>query len=745
MFSKLHNIKDFGVFSNFSGRDLTDFRSFNLIYGWNYSGKTTLSRVFRSIELGELHTDFSTSSFRIDCDDGSQITEATTTPPIVRVFNEDFRNSNFQWNNENNIEPILLLGETNIANKEAFDKTQADLASTITDLTKLLEETEDIKSTISKSESKCGTLISKELGIPRFDKRHVQKIISEFNRTYPDLLSDEAFKTYKSTALSNDRKDNLQEITVRTPAFLSLSTKTSTILKKSVASSKMIDHLISNPRLSQWVEHGRELHQDKDECEFCGNPISKNRIEELNAHFSKEFENLKTETTELIAELENASISINGALYVKAGFYNELHDDWEASSVALNEALSTYNATVQSLKDALIRKLENPFETACPTSFENKTESLQVAIAQFNKIIEQNNQRSSAFQKSKDDAIEALKRHYCVEAMREIDRFNKDTRIFELEDLTKKKKVEKKKLDDEIQRLQALLSEATKGAETLNKTLEHFFGKNDIQITVNADDKYVLMRGTRQAKNLSEGEKTAICFAYFIVKLLENDNILSDTIVYIDDPISSLDANHLMNVHAFIKDTFYKFDKDATPKHQCLAKQLFISTHNYDFFHLVWEWMSGTKREQHGAYLIQRTDTEGLVCSNICDCPDSIKKYRSEYLFLFVQLANYIDSPSSDMQVIFNLGNMARRFVEGYFSFKYLNHTKIDDHINELVPDTMKAERVRKFMHFYSHSLKREGGLKLPDMSEAKAVLEIILEAIKVQDAIHYTALEEAK
>jgi hypothetical protein len=83
--------------------------------------------------------------------------------------------------------------------------------------------------------------------------------------------------------------------------------------------------------------------------------------------------------------------------------------------------------------------------------------------------------------------------------------------------------------------------------------------------------------------------------------------------------------------------------------------------------------------------------------------------------------------------------------LEGYFAFKYLNYTAIDDHISELIADTVKAERARKFMHFYSHSLKRAGGLKLPDMSESKAVLEIILDGIREQDPIHYGALQAAR
>lgn len=746
MFTNLHNIRDFGVFSNFSGNGLSLFRSFNLLYGWNYSGKTTLSRVFRSIELNALHDDFSSATFRLDCENGAHITETFAGSPIVRVFNEDFRTANFKWNDANSIEPILILGEANIANKEALDTAIKDRATVLTSLNDAEKEQAEIQSTIAKAESECGTQISRELSIPRFDKRHVQKLVSGLNGAYPRALSPEEFQTKKTTALSTDKKELLPEIAVQFPNFSDWVERAKRILTKSVASSKVIQHLLDHPDISQWVEQGRELHKSREQCEFCGNHLSAARIDELNAHFSKEFESLKSKVSDLLSELEKADLNINGSLYVKTGFYSDFHQGWSTASGALKEAREAYSASVQTMKDALSRKMNNPFDTQFSTEFEDKTEALRQAIGNFNELISRNNERSNAFQKSKDAAIELLKTHYCADAMRKIDRFTKDAHLAELAKTIEQKADEMKTLDTEILRLQALLSEAAKGADRLNETLERFFGKNDIQIAVNAEDKYVLMRGSKPAKNLSEGEKTAICFAYFIVKLLENDNKLADTIVYIDDPISSLDSNHLMNVHAFIKDTFYKFDKTATPKHQCLAKQLFVSTHNYEFFHLAWEWMS--ERTPNGfcsAYLVQRTDSNGLIRSEIIDCPDSIKKYRSEYLFLFAQIANYIENPSTDMQVIFNLGNMARRFIEGYFSFKYLNHTKIDDHINELVPDTVKAERARKFMHFYSHNLKRSGGLKLPDMSEAKEVLELILDAIRIQDPIHYSALEGAR
>ena len=51
MITKISKLKNFGIFYDFSwGSGLPEFKRFNLIYGWNRSGKTTISRVFESCE-----------------------------------------------------------------------------------------------------------------------------------------------------------------------------------------------------------------------------------------------------------------------------------------------------------------------------------------------------------------------------------------------------------------------------------------------------------------------------------------------------------------------------------------------------------------------------------------------------------------------------------------------------------------------------------------------------------------------
>ncbi len=57
MFTKI-DIKKFGLYKDFTWDALLNLGRVNIIYGRNYSGKTTLSRIFDSVGQGELHKDY---------------------------------------------------------------------------------------------------------------------------------------------------------------------------------------------------------------------------------------------------------------------------------------------------------------------------------------------------------------------------------------------------------------------------------------------------------------------------------------------------------------------------------------------------------------------------------------------------------------------------------------------------------------------------------------------------------------
>src|SRR5690606_6426012 len=158
--------------------------------------------------------------------------------------------------------------------------------------------------------------------------------------------------------------------------------------------------------------------------------------------------------------------------------------------------------------------------------------------------------------------------------------------------------------------------------------IQSFLGKDDIKIKYDKNvQKYNLYRGNEIAKHLSEGEKMAISFSHYLVTLksLEQKNELKDTILFIDDSISSLDGNHIFQINAILKDFLYEKVDDPNNASQKMwiqkCKQLFISTHNYEFFNLLKEMPTSKgfgydkKNKKEIRYFISRkvNDSE-IVC-----------------------------------------------------------------------------------------------------------------------------------
>ena len=61
-FSKIN----YGSYQDFSWDNLQEFQKLNIFYGRNYAGKTTLSRILRSFEVKNPHSDYVGSTFQIE-------------------------------------------------------------------------------------------------------------------------------------------------------------------------------------------------------------------------------------------------------------------------------------------------------------------------------------------------------------------------------------------------------------------------------------------------------------------------------------------------------------------------------------------------------------------------------------------------------------------------------------------------------------------------------------------------------
>jgi wobble nucleotide-excising tRNase len=358
---KILKINNLGTLNNFQWPDNCDgFKQYNFFYGWNYSGKTTLSRIFRCLEIKSIHSDFPNAEFSLETDNGNVTEQDISDNYQIRVFNEDFVDGNFLWNNEDaQIEPVLILG------KEA-----KDLESKLRELEEQKEkdgeqlkakrgEKERIERALENSLTDKASEIRNILGITNpkeFDKNSLQENINGIKDSYECciLSADE-----KEKILSIYRSKKAEEVAFKT-VQLKLSTFTfevRNILSQKVTAQQIIEKLKENPKLSSWVKEGIDLHQNEEICQFCGNPLPSDLFERLNKHFSDEFDDLmeqiSTKEEKISAHIEEIK---NLILPDKARLFENLQSEFERSLKSLNAKKVGYIQTLDLLKIELKKK-----------------------------------------------------------------------------------------------------------------------------------------------------------------------------------------------------------------------------------------------------------------------------------------------------------------------------------------------------------------------------------------------------
>lgn len=94
------NIIKFRRFQNFGGV-IPDFGKYNIIYGWNYSGKTTLSRIFALYNgVAEDKNIDSDADFYLKTANLGDLDISKTDAIKVHTFNSDYiKNNLFSKNN----------------------------------------------------------------------------------------------------------------------------------------------------------------------------------------------------------------------------------------------------------------------------------------------------------------------------------------------------------------------------------------------------------------------------------------------------------------------------------------------------------------------------------------------------------------------------------------------------------------------------------------------------------------------
>ena len=169
MLKSIQKIKGLGVFSNYAQpAGMAEFGVKNLIYGWNYSGKTTLSRLFGLLDAKKPNPELPSCSFSIDSDQGV-VTEANyqTCPHIVRVFNSDFVAENLNFAGTP-FKPILLLGSESEAAQKEIERCEEMSKRSAAGAAAAKKGAEDAKKALDKAKTDAAAAIKSTISLVTF-------------------------------------------------------------------------------------------------------------------------------------------------------------------------------------------------------------------------------------------------------------------------------------------------------------------------------------------------------------------------------------------------------------------------------------------------------------------------------------------------------------------------------------------------------------------------------------------------
>lgn len=785
---------NFGSYENFKWDDkLETFKTINIFYGRNYSGKTTLSRIVRSFELKKHNEDFLEGNFKIKLEDGSFLTQndVTNSNLDIRVYNSDFvkENLNYLYDKKGDIKGFKSIGVEQKNIKEKIEKreeilkkrneklkdiqaNQEKISKTQRDKIKALNEKLTDKARLVKSEP---NLIKQG---SNYDKRNLENDLKKITDNINAYILNNEEQNQLIKILEDKEKQNINfKNTFKKDNFQGIFTYSLENLEKEVI---IKENLTSE--LRQWLEEGLEFHKEHSstqQCKFCNNPLTLERIawiENNTKDDSGEKEQIEKELKDLLDSFESHKLEsknlLRGIKY--ENFYSNYKDDFIKAKEKLEENITEYNKELLKIEEKLKQKQKDVFT---PMKLENindfSDEILQI-LNQIENLCKENDKYTNKLSTNQDEAREKLR-------LNEVAKFAKDSDCFaeqdEIQNLkqninaleesiaTQDKKINL--LNKRIEKYKAKLSNLETSTSNINKYLKSYFGHNLLELKAKKDDKeqlngeFEILRSGKQAKNLSEGECSLIAFCYFVASLKDTNTKDKNPIIWIDDPISSLDNNHIFFIFSVIENEIVRKNS---------FEQFFISTHNLDFLKYIKRLKKSKPKQNKNDktdyefpqyYFIEKSVKENMETSEIKNLSKCLKKYTTEFNYLFEQIYNFkniddIDNEDLKTSLVYNFGNNLRKFLEIYLFFKYPNNFESLDQelIERFFNDTyqsdntdenhqkMVASITNRYHNEYSHLREiLSRGMQPIDIEESKKIANFVLTMIKKNDKNQFKAL----
>lgn len=416
-------MKDVGIFKDFKwdryNNNLREFKNVNLIYGWNASGKTTLSRIFACLEKG--HPGKLKLSENSECIIEFRDNNHLTSLPLsngntpgslsnkVRVFNEDFVEENIEWTS-GKLGKILMIGQQSIQlkmnlksieekierQKEIVDTVQKQIKNVETEISNLLSKAaKEVRDELRKVKN-IRPLSGGAKDYINYNSQDAEKILAEFSKTKDKYANEDLIRKWKLTLEEKNPKAEIKPLQIEEilKPIKELVQKTKDILETEIPETT-IDISLNSKKLDksvrEWLLRGYQLHKDLSKpktCLFCKNEISDKRWQQIENSFAKEVEDFyhKLDNVERqISKFVPPTLNLK-----KDEFYLEYHTEYLNLHQRLSDATNMLSRLINALSDKIEAKRENPSTKISVDSklFDQTLNEIEEILKQVNILIE---------------------------------------------------------------------------------------------------------------------------------------------------------------------------------------------------------------------------------------------------------------------------------------------------------------------------------------------------------------------
>ncbi|MBS0252823.1 MAG: AAA family ATPase [Proteobacteria bacterium] len=762
MAAKITNLlamKGVGIFAERkAGCDDLSFRQYNLIYGFNGSGKSTLSRLFSSLETGNLHPKLPANcSFDFTLGNKTNFGFPHKMDGLERrllVFNSDFIESNLKWS-QGKANPVFYIGPDQAeaaAKLDAIEKKLPELESRLKITETAVMRAEKSLNAFKRDKARFIGQRLHQTG-RKYEAPHLTKDYESWSGEKILPLSDDELTTTEDTLKRAEPMPRLNHIEFGSKRIEQTFQFTREICEQSL-STVALPEIQKFPEMLLWIKNGAEFHDHHalERCLLCGNELGGERLNLLKRALDDQIDQFIAKLDSTTARLQSVTEALDNLKRItpspdsiSAGLRHALRK----CRAELLTAIEAPEMHLNQLSLALVekrRKPANPVDTSkLPhhTTVEEASTLLTNALDALNSVLKQHNLIVSDFALHRDRAATSIRKHFLAECLEEFTNHIETFDIAKKEEADARAAVSQAKTDSEA--LRQKIKTHGPAATVINKLIASYLGHRELTINP-IEEGYELHRhGTAIQGMPSEGEKTAISIAYFLSKIDSDNRKLKNLIIVIDDPVSSLDTRALNYACSLIRNRLSS------------CCQLFVLTHNQQCLN---EFRKAWKKKARPAIGKEPTATFLFIdvtipkdatrrVSSLVSMPKLLREYDSEYHFLFSHALKFADARHGVSEYGYMMPNVLRRILDIFLAFKCPGGSPLPDKIEEICRHYPDLDRERlgaleRLAQVESHSDNLDDLISFSSMTleETRQATDALLALMFHVDERHTTALK---